>query len=138
MTDALEATLELAKNVKMNIVNLFKSAGMLNMIVLTVLLVLVVIWAFRCYNLKTSGSSDHFESNVDHLRSIGLFAFMMGILFHLISFYHAFSIFEKVEGVAPHIFYGGLKVSMITTIYGLIIYLLSLLASFLLKLSRAS
>lgn len=122
---------------KMNIVNLFKSAGMLNMIILTLLLVVVVFWIFRCYGLRNSQSHDLFLTNVDHLRSIGLFAFMMGILFHLIGFYNAFSFFEQVEGVAPSIFYGGLKVSMITTIYGLIIYLLSIIASVLLKLRSA-
>lgn len=44
----------------------------------------------------------------------------------------AFSTIEKVVDISPFLIFGGLKVSMITTLYGIIIYLISILVWFIL------
>ena len=89
----------------MNILNLMSSAGMFNMLIMTALLVLVITWIFRCYMLKHKNNHHGFESHIEHLCSLGLFAFMMGLLLQLIGIYVAFQMFEQLEGaVAPTIF----------------------------------
>ena len=56
--------------------------------------------------------------------SIAVFSLVLGVLGQLIGLYSAFAVMETVGKVAPEMMYGGLRVSMITTLYGLIIYLI--------------
>ena len=67
-----------------------------------------------------------------YIKSLGLFAFITGILGQLIGLYSAFTAIEKALEISPSILAGGLRVSMITVIYGVIIFLLSYLFWFLL------
>jgi biopolymer transport protein ExbB/TolQ len=57
-----------------------------------------------------------------------------GILGQLIGLYMAFVAIEQAADISPAIVAGGLKVSMITTLYGVFIYLFSILLWFLLSL----
>jgi hypothetical protein len=59
------------------------------------------------------------------LKEIGLLALAIGILGQLIGIYDAFSVFETTE-ISSALLAGGLKVSLTTTLYGLLIYILSL------------
>ena len=65
-------------------------------------------------------------------RSIGLFALIFGILGQLIGFYDAFSYLETTP-VSSQVLSGGIKVSMIPTMYGIIIYIISLILWFILS-----
>lgn len=106
----------------------FLSCGLTNIIyitILTLLLMLMIIrMAYPFYHRQNKAKEDVLKS-LEFAKSIGLFALMTGILFHLIGFYQAFNILEKVGNISPGVLFGGLKVSMVTTIYGLIIYLLA-------------
>lgn len=59
------------------------------------------------------------------LKELGLLALAFGILGQLIGIYDAFSVFETTE-ISSALLAGGLKVSLTTTLYGLLIYILSL------------
>lgn len=59
---------------------------------------------------------------------------IIGILGQLIGLMEAFSAIERAGDVSPAILAGGLKVSMITTLYGIFIYMLSIIIWFLLDL----
>ena len=62
------------------------------------------------------------------------FPFDTGILGQLIGLYSAFSAIERAMDISPAIMMGGLKVSMITTLYGILIYLTAILIWFVLDL----
>lgn len=100
------------------------------MSILTVLLIVMVAWF--TYHLVVIFNSRHISSEsvfrrVSYGKAIGLFALVTGILGQLIGLYSAFSAIEGAGDISPAMVYGGLKVSMITTLYGITIYLLSLL-----------
>jgi biopolymer transport protein ExbB/TolQ len=57
-----------------------------------------------------------------------------GILGQLIGLYSAFRAIEQAGDISPALVFGGIKVSMITTFYGIFIYLLSLLLWFVVSL----
>lgn len=59
---------------------------------------------------------------------IGLFAFMFGILSQAIGLYQMMSAIEAVGNVSPALVMGGLKVSMIAPLFGLVIFLIALIA----------
>ena len=66
-----------------------------------------------------------------HIKTIGSFAAISGILGQLIGLYQAFSIIEEHGNISQSLLAGGLKVSVIPTIYGILIYLLSILIWFI-------
>jgi biopolymer transport protein ExbB/TolQ len=67
---------------------------------------------------------------IGYIKSVGLFALVMGILGQLIGLYSAFQAIENAGDISPALVAGGFRVSIITTLYGLIIYAFSLLIWF--------
>jgi len=61
------------------------------------------------------------------VKEIGLLALALGILGQLIGLMGAFEGIEAMGGVSQSILVGGLKVSSITSIYGLLIYIVILI-----------
>jgi hypothetical protein len=61
------------------------------------------------------------------VKEIGLLALAMGFLGQLIGLMGAFEGIEAMGGVSQPMLAGGLKVSSITSIYGLLIYIISLI-----------
>ncbi|NDC87218.1 MAG: hypothetical protein EB075_00170 [Bacteroidetes bacterium] len=92
-------------------IDLFYMGGPLFMGILTVLLVGVVVAAFMA---------------PAWVKELGLLALTVGLLGQLLGLYGAFQGIEAMGGVSPAMLAGGLKVSSITTIYGVLIYLVSL------------
>jgi hypothetical protein len=107
--------------------------GTLFMSILTILFVIMIIWFLyhfiAVYNSKKS-SLETVLRRIGYGKSIGLFAMITGIFGQLIGFYEAFSAIENAGDISPGIVYGGIKVSMITTLYGISIYLISLMIWF--------
>jgi biopolymer transport protein ExbB/TolQ len=121
----------------MTMANLFYMGGALFMGILTSLL--VVMLAVSIYFLLgiSSGKArdkSNFRHQLTYIKSVGLFTMITGILGQLIGLMQAFKAIEQVNDISPAILAGGLKVSMITTLYGILIYLLSILIWFLLDL----
>lgn len=113
--------------------NLFFMGGPLFMSILTILLVIMIAWFLyhfiAVYNSKQL-SLEIVLRRIGYGKSIGLFAMITGIFGQLIGFYHAFSAIEDAGDISPALVYGGIKVSMITTLYGISIYLISLIIWF--------
>ncbi|MBN1115750.1 MAG: MotA/TolQ/ExbB proton channel family protein [Bacteroidales bacterium] len=113
--------------------NLFFMGGALFMSVLTLLLLIMAVWII--YHLVVAlksqqASQERALSKIATGKSIGLFAMVTGIFGQLLGIYSAFSAIEQAGDISPALVYGGIKVSMITTLYGIIIYLLSLILWF--------
>ena len=108
--------------------DLFNMGGPLLMGILTILLLAMIAWYVVTFLAYRNGSEPKAAlAKLSHGKSLGLFAMIMGILGQLIGLYQAFSAIEGAGDVSPALVMGGLKVSMITTIYGVIIYLIALI-----------
>ncbi len=112
---------------------LFYMGGTLFMSTLTILLIIMVAWI--AYYFITGFVSQQITTEkalrkLGYGRSIGLFAMITGILGQLIGFYQAFSAIERAGDISPALIYGGVKVSLITTLYGIFIFLFSMLLWF--------
>ncbi|MFT7198317.1 MAG: biopolymer transport protein ExbB/TolQ, partial [Marinoscillum sp.] len=109
--------------------------GPLFMGLITVIFLAALIVAVRS-TIKIFGSRDlqGAEASLEMVRSIGLLALVVGVLGQFIGLFGAFQAIEQFNGpISPSILAGGLKVSSITTIYGLLCYSISLLISLLLR-----
>lgn len=69
----------------------------------------------------------HFRGShtLNYVRELGLLALALGILGQLIGLFEAFKAIEMMGDVSPALLAGGLKVSSITTLYGLIGFIIS-------------
>jgi biopolymer transport protein ExbB/TolQ len=116
---------------------LFYMGGTLFMSILTVLLIIMVAVSVYFGINIASGKAEakkNFRHQLTYVKAIGLFTMITGILGQLIGLMMAFSAIEGAMDISPAIIAGGLKVSMITTLYGILINLISILIWFLLDL----
>ena len=116
---------------------LFYMGGPLVLGILTTLLVIMVAIAIYFSTSIASGKASekiNFRHQLTYLKSVGLFTMIMGILGQLIGLMGAFNAIERASDISPVVVFGGLKVSMISTLYGIIIYLFSILIWFILDL----
>jgi len=109
--------------------DLFYMGGPLFMSIVSVILIAMIAWTI--YQalpilLDKVTNIDQTRERVKHIKTIGLFGFITGILGQLIGLFAAFQAIEAAGDVSPALLMGGLKVSMITTIYGFLIFLLSI------------
>jgi len=115
----------------------FIMGGSLFMSILTILLVIIVaIVVYFAITIANGNASEkpNFRHQLKYVRSIGLFTMITGILGQLIGLFSAFSAIESAQDVSPAIIAGGLKISMITSLTGIFIYLLSIVLWFFLDL----
>ena len=102
--------------------------GILTLILL-VNIVLAIYFAIMILNGKSQGK-DQSGNRISLIKSVGLFAFVVGVFAQLIGLYSAFSAIQEMGDISPGLVAGGLRVSMITNLYGIAIFLLSYLMWF--------
>lgn len=113
---------------------LFSQGGPLFMGILTlILLSLLIVFVM---SIMKKGDEKQLNQSIQWLKSIGTLGLVVGILGQLIGLYSAFSVIETGQEISPAILAGGLKISLITTLYGLLIYIIHLLCSMILKRIR--
>ena len=122
--------IQFRKQNKKTMFELFYAGGAFYMGILTLLfagMIAVAVFNGLALFKESSQSVEEQLRKLSYVKSVGLFAFMVGVLFQLMGLIGAFQAIEQVGSVSPAMLAGGLKVSMITTVYGLIIYILSYL-----------
>ncbi len=111
---------------------LFMEGGVLFMGMLSI--VLLVILALAVKNIVLVAKNDKEESafskQVGYIKSLGLFALVMGFLGQFLGLFQAFSYIAEAGTVAPSILAAGFRISSIASIYGMIIFLVSYLLWF--------
>jgi biopolymer transport protein ExbB/TolQ len=98
--------------------------GVLTLLFL-IILVIAVINAVQIVNKKHLS-----DRQLDRIKSVGLFTMVFGILGQMIGLFEAFEAIEHAGEISQSLLAGGLRVSSITTIYGILIFLISYLIWF--------
>lgn len=110
-------------------INLLFEGGILFMSLLTISFATAIAIATSCFIKKEISSQ-----RMDLVKSIGLFAFVLGLLGQFIGLYSALeAIAGFKDGISPSILAEGLRVSSISSIYGMIIFVTSYLLWFVLN-----
>jgi len=115
----------------------FVMGGSLFMGILTILLVIIVAvsvyFAVAIANGKAT-DKESFRYQLRYIKSLGLFTMITGILGQMIGLFSAFVAIEAAGDISPAMVAGGLKISMITSLTGVVICLISIAIWFLLDL----
>jgi len=94
--------------------------------ILTIIFVLMIVIIAKGFLSKTSTDLDlkHYSKRIEIIKAISLLGLTIGILGNLIGFYSAFERIEIMGNISPGVLAGGLKISLITPLYGLIIFII--------------
>lgn len=99
--------------------------GILTLIFLTALSIATVS-SVQIFS-KQLKNQEAMRQQIGYIKSVGLFALVFGIFSQTLGLYGAFSAIEAAGEISPSLLYAGLRVSSITTMYGLFIFLISYL-----------
>ncbi|VAW26198.1 hypothetical protein MNBD_BACTEROID06-1154 [hydrothermal vent metagenome] len=107
----------------------FNEGGVLFMGMLSIVFLLVFIMSIKnaLVIFSKEGDKEKISSQISSIKSLGLFALVLGFLGQFLGLFQAFSIIAEVGSISPAILANGLKVSSITSIYGMIIFLVAYL-----------
>ena len=100
--------------------------------ILTIILIAVVATAIYIFLQQKKEISKKLP--VSLVKEIGIFGLVVGIFAQFLGLFDAFQAIEEIGSVSPALLIGGLKVSMITTLYGIFIFVIAWLLYFGLKL----
>lgn len=113
---------------------LFFLGSKLLMGILTVVATVMIIQSvLSIRTIMANQVNEKTSQKIRLVREIGLFAFMVGILASAIDLMGAFSAIEMAGDVSPSLLAAGLKLTLIAPVYGLMIYVLSLIIWFALN-----
>ena len=91
-------------------INLFYEGGVLFMSIISFFLIMTGV---------------SFYTHSDKLKTYGNLGLVSGILGSFIGLYSAFEFIQQVGDVSPSILAGGIRVALICTLYGLLVYIIS-------------
>ncbi len=91
-------------------INLFYEGGVLFMSIISFFLIMTGV---------------SFYTHSEKLKTYGNLGLVSGVLGSFIGLYSAFEFIQKVGDVSPSILAGGIRVALICTLYGLLVYLIS-------------
>ena len=120
---------------------LFYLGGPLFMGILTIeLLIILAFSVVQAIRIKSGklGERAVEQHRFGYIKSLGLFSLITGILGQLIGLYSAFDAIEEMGSVSQEMLASGLKISSITTLYGVLIFLIAYLLWFLLDSWRSN
>ena len=115
----------------------FVMGGSLFMSILTILLVIIVaVSVYFAVSIASGKATDNesFRHQLRYIKSLGLFTMITGILGQMIGLVSAFNAIQAAEDISPAMIAGGLKISMITSLTGVVISLISIAIWLLLDL----
>ena len=98
--------------------------------ILTSILIFMTAWAvyhFLPVIAKRDTTLKQSRVKLKHIRTIGSVALIFGIFSQLLGLYHAFDVIAEAGDISVSLMMKGLELSMIPTLYGIIIFIISLI-----------
>lgn len=101
------------------VINFLNEGGAFFMYPLLVMLILVIILIVKAFVKKES-----MDKTTILLKSITLFALVWGFLGHIIGMIGAFDAIESTDEITSTMFAAGLKISLLTPVFGSVVFLI--------------
>ena len=111
--------------------DLIYESGPLTIGIITIIFLIILILSYLNGRLVIRNNSQKMASHrnsINHIKSLGFLALVIGIFGQLIGLYGAFSAMTSLEGgISTQILIAGLKASTVSTLYGMVIYIIAYL-----------
>ncbi|WP_026449621.1 MotA/TolQ/ExbB proton channel family protein [Aequorivita capsosiphonis] len=105
----------------------------MTLIILCFLLMLILIVSAI---LKLKSSNNIFRKSISLINQIALLALVIGLFSQLLGLIQVFDAFQSLNNVNPELFAGGLKVTLLSPVFGGFTFIVGRLASFILSWLR--
>ncbi|MEM6697976.1 MAG: MotA/TolQ/ExbB proton channel family protein [Bacteroidota bacterium] len=106
--------------------DLLFQGGPLIMGILSILLLWALVLSIKEGRAIFRNLSEGKMASINQIKTIGVIALVVGVFGQMLGLYNAFGIIEASEnGISQQMLMGGLRVSLITPMYGLIIFLIT-------------
>ena len=113
-------------------IDLFYAGGQMAMSLLTIVGVISMVMLIIS-TMQITKSDESYKKSLTWARELGLFAIILGIFFQLTGLYQAFQAIELAGNISPALLAGGLKVSSIPSLYGMLIFIVTWVGYFGIK-----
>lgn len=105
----------------------------MGILTLLFLIIMAGIVVFAIFIATGKSRNMHaFAHRLKYIRAAGLFTMITGILGQLVGLVEAFDAISHAGDISPAMVAGGLKVSLYTPVYGILVYLFTILVWFIL------
>ena len=106
--------------------------GMFGMVLITICALLaLILTVVKAYDVFSKGNLN--KKGLSGILFFGSMAPLTGIIWQMIGMMQAFTAIQQAGDISPAIIMGGLKVSMIAPLYGLLVLFFSAILWFILK-----
>lgn len=109
----------------MSIIELFQMGGVLFMSIITILGVGMIIFSVKSF-IAVFSKNDYSGKGINYILMFGSLAFIIGLLGQAIGMFGAFAAIQEAGDVSPGLMAAGFRVSMITPLYGIVYFILSI------------
>jgi hypothetical protein len=109
----------------MNLGEAFVMGGALFMTIVTLLGLAMVFFTVRSY-FKVFVKKEHSPAGINFILMFGSLSFIIGLLGQAVGMFAAFQAIQEAGDISPNLVAGGLRVSMIAPLYGLLIFIVSI------------
>jgi len=117
------------------LINRFMEGGAIFMSLILICLLISIYFIVKCIlNIKTN--NDVTIKILKHINDSGILALTLGFLGAFLGLISAFDVLEATGQAAPHIIAGGLKVALLSPLFGLFTFSISRLAILILRIIR--
>jgi len=109
----------------MSIIELFQMGGMLFMLIITILGIAMIIYSVKSF-IAVFTKNDYSGKGINYILMFGSLAFIIGLLGQAIGMFEAFAAIQEAGDISPGLMAAGFRISMITPLYGVIYFVLSI------------
>jgi len=113
----------------------FQEGGLLGMLLILACLILAVYFTIKAF-ANLSGDSATFLKYKKLINQVVLLGLVISFLNSLLGLIQAFDALESTGGADPAIVAGGLKVTLLSPLFGLLVFILGYSATFILSWMR--
>ena len=109
----------------MSIIELFQMGGVLFMSVITILGIGMIIFSVKSF-IAVFAKNDYSGKGINYILMFGSLAFIIGLLSQAIGMFVGFAAIQEAGDISPGLMAAGLRISMITPLYGVIYFIISI------------
>ena len=115
----------------------FQEGGLFGMLLILACLILAIFFTFKAF-AHLQGDSQQFLKYKKLINQVVLLGLVISFLNSLLGLVQAFDSLEATGGGDPAIVAGGLKITLLSPIFGLFVFIMGYMASFILSWMRKS